>query len=468
MAQSHLASRVATPAVVAQRLADLLQCFPSAAIEGVQWQTLARKYEERHGAALDLEVLGHHSALAAATALLWDVVKVVESSDTDNPVVAIEDAIALTPSPGSLACWPSLYRTLCDIVQNHGTPEKKADEDDSATTHAILLSQVKPLLQRHWHSAFDDNGLIYFTGEGSTIKLKKMKHLLQALLRWREQYGSWRSSLKDGPRRKHSEVGAAVKMQLEFVPSKTKNDLLLRCVCVEKTIDAQVMSTYSSPVPKAKENGQLHLDLASRMEDTSTTESSSRPLSPSSQSSSRVSCTSANSQIQQEMERLRSENAHLRAYNLNLLEHHVRANENAALRTELFNTPPSLQLESLVSDVFDDPFEPPPEVRSHGSMWGVSPSNSSCFRSGSATPLSSVSEFSSSCMPSGYATPVPATSEHFAQPAPVGSLCTGVALVPMWFPMGDRLQIPRGIVQQVRATFERHASIPSFVTQQMQ
>jgi hypothetical protein len=38
----------------------------------------------------------------------------------------------------------------------------------------------------------------------------------------------------------------------------------------------------------------------------------------------------------------------------------------------------------------------------------------------------------------------------------------------MWFPMGDRLQIPRGIVQQVRATFERHASIPSFVTQQMQ
>jgi len=131
-------SRTATPAIVAQRMSDLLQCFPAAAIGGVQWRTLTRKYEEKYGDHLDLEVLGHTSALAGATALLFDVIRVVEADDTDNPVVAVEDAITLTPLPGSLASWPSLYKVLCDIVRSQGSIEKK-DNMDSGTCCCVVL-----------------------------------------------------------------------------------------------------------------------------------------------------------------------------------------------------------------------------------------------------------------------------------------------------------------------------------------
>ena len=31
---------------VAQQLSELLQCFPAAAIGGIQWKTLLSKYEE--------------------------------------------------------------------------------------------------------------------------------------------------------------------------------------------------------------------------------------------------------------------------------------------------------------------------------------------------------------------------------------------------------------------------------------
>merc|ERR550532_464658 len=91
--------RPMSPVLVAQRLSDLLQSFPAAAAGGVQWQTLARKYEERHSSRLDIAALGHSSALAAATALLWDVLRLVEREDADNPVVALDDTLALDPRP---------------------------------------------------------------------------------------------------------------------------------------------------------------------------------------------------------------------------------------------------------------------------------------------------------------------------------------------------------------------------------
>ena len=37
------------------------------------------RYEEWHGARLDLAGLGYSSALAAATALLWDVLRLVDA-----------------------------------------------------------------------------------------------------------------------------------------------------------------------------------------------------------------------------------------------------------------------------------------------------------------------------------------------------------------------------------------------------
>merc|ERR1711933_585239 len=108
---------------------------------------------------------------------------------------------------------------------------------------------------------------------------------------------------------------------------------------------------------------------------------------------------------------------------------------------------------------FDDPFEPPPEVRS---MWLPSPiastsaSSSFGFGSGTATPTSGFSQ--SGCN-------APGQSQNFG--ANIGQLADNVALVPVWFSMGDRLEIPCGVVQQARAVFERHAAIPSFFAQQM-
>lgn len=129
----------------------------------------------------------------------------------------------------------------------------------------------------------------------------------------------------------------------------------------------------------------------------------------------------------------------------------------------MFNTP--LKQQSELENMFDDFSEPPPELRSYEAQWAASPAGSTCvgssfgFGSGTVTPLSD------SRIASGYATPVPASVEQVG-PA-VGQICNGVALVPVWFSMGDRLQIPCGVVQQARAIFERHASIPSFFNKNM-
>jgi len=487
MIASQFESRTATPAVVAQRLGDLLQCFPSSAIGGVQWHTLIRKYEEKHGAHLDLEELGHTSALAAATALLWDVIRVVDRSDTDNPVVAVEDGIALTPSPGSLASWPSLYQALCEIVRKEGFLEH---QDGAGTScHAILLSQVKPLLQRYWHSNFDELGMAYFTEEGSTIKLKKMKHLLQAVLRWRSLRVEWQASMgatsrsTTGGSARVSAVDAALEMELLLVPSKKHNDLLLRCVCPEAlpepvaatvvTVIAPPPAPAATPVPKVSvAKLELRLELPVREEMSQATTGDLQ--SPSCQSSSNRSCVSVGSGcLEQELAFLRSENAKLRSENENLER---RTNYTATVpHCEIFQIPSKLQLPPPLTFEWDldDPFEPPPEIRhwDFASPVCSTPGSFGSMASGTLTPFS---ESSLSCTASGYHTPVPHSGYHTPIPAPAGQPCNGVALLPVgmsvampgmpvWFQT-----IPTGVVQQARAMFEHHTVIPNWFVQPAQ
>lgn len=485
MSASQFDSRIATPAVVAQRLGDLLQCFPSSAIGGVQWHTLIRKYQEKHGAHLDLEELGHTSALAGATALLWDVIRVVDRSDTDNPVVAIEDGIALTPSPGCLASWPSLYQALCEIVCKEGFLENQ--DGAGVRCHAILLSQVKPLLQRYWHSNFDELGMAYFTEEGSTIKLKKMKHLLQAVLRWRSLRAEWQASMGATSRSSSqglarvSAVDAAVEMELLLVPSKKHNDLLLRCVCPEalaEPLTATVAIVVAPPppvpatTPVSATKLELRLELPVREEMGQATSSDLR--SPSCQSSSNRSCASVGSGcLEQELAFLRSENAKLRFEN-ECLE--SRTNYNGTVpHSEIFQIPSKLQLPPpLTFDCdLDDPFEPPPQIR----HWDVispvcsTPGSFGSIASGTLTPFS---ESSLSCAASGHHTPVPHSGYHTPVPAPAGQPCGGVALLPVgmsvampgmpvWFQT-----IPTGVVQQARAMFEHHTVIPNWFVQPAQ
>merc|ERR1719160_417608 len=71
-----------------------------------------------------MKAIGHSCPLSAATALLWDVLRLVDSEDSDNPIVAVEDAVSLTPRPGALGTWPSLYKALCSIIVKYGAEEQ--------------------------------------------------------------------------------------------------------------------------------------------------------------------------------------------------------------------------------------------------------------------------------------------------------------------------------------------------------
>jgi len=145
--------------------------------------------------------------------------------------------------------------------------------------------------------------------------------------------------------------------------------------------------------------------------------------------------------IELELAALRAENARLRDTN-SLLQ--TQSQDNV-LRKALF------EAESMVE--LDDPSEPP-LCQYWGSM--VSPSGSTAassdfgFHSGCASPFSFGSGSHSN---SGAATPTsyPVTGQ-------VGQVCT---MVPMFFAFGDHLGIPSGMVDQARAIFECHKTLPS-------
>eukprot|EP00930_Biecheleria_cincta_P058245 TRINITY_DN440_c0_g2_i1.p1 TRINITY_DN440_c0_g2~~TRINITY_DN440_c0_g2_i1.p1 ORF type:complete len:427 (-),score=100.93 TRINITY_DN440_c0_g2_i1:378-1658(-) len=426
MARMVIAST--TPGTVAQRLTELLQNFPAAAAGGVQWSTLVRKYEERHSARLDLAALGYDSPLAATTALLWEVLRLVDSEDTDNPVVAVEDSMVLAPKPGFVASWPSLYKVLCNVVQEHGSIQEDNGE------RGILVSQLKQLLQRHWHSTFDESSFSYFTEEGSVVKIKKMKHLLTAVLRWRMQRMEW---VEEARGRRSSEVDKAMELELQLVPSKRHNDLILR---IERPCTSGLKYEVGASL--------RYRMLSSHSIDIEAETASSSPES--------TAPSIASATMQDEIAALRAENDALRRKN-NALEFRGMENFQQAWARGTLLSKQQLRLPpmDLPEDLLDNPFEPPPQVCS--SFWGpVSPScstgaRSSCFSSSNeGTPLAA-----SSCSQSGTATPVPFGAGQ------------AVALVPVgWFAMGDRVEIPSGLVQNACAIFERHTTIPNWFAQQ--
>lgn len=430
----------ASPTVVAQRMCDLLQSFPAAADTGVQWQTLLRKYDERHNTKLNIASMGFSSPLAAATSLLWDVLRLVNSEDTDNPVLAVEDDVVLTPMPGSLASWPSLYKAFFDVVSRHGTIEAMEGTSTAREpSRVLLLSQLKPMLQSHWHPNFSESGLSYLSEEGSSVQLKKMKHLVQAVLRWRNQ---WRERV--GERQGRTNLNSALEPQLELVPSKRHNDLVLRYMPPENMLSVGQIAASQACLKLQSDLAQL--DTRKRL--TSEAEScETGELSPVSSS------TAASTDLERELANLRAENAALRNRNERLQQHQPLEFPSLQVCDSFLHTPVK-QHPVLQSDVFDDPFEPPPEARS---FWGsagsstVDPSDFG-FSSGSGTPRSIAT--SGACTPALGVSPSAFQAAGFSAP---GQMC---ALVPMWF---ERTQIPCGIVQQARALFERaDEGLPSF------
>jgi len=396
-------SKVAASAV-SQRLTDLLLQFPSAAISGVQWRVLVRKYEERHATRLDISALGHATSLSAASTLLWDVVRLVDATDTDNPIVAIEDSVVLTPRPGSMGSWPSLYVALCDAVQSNGQLEQ------DGVVRSLLLSQLKPLLQTRWHANFDESGLGFLSEEGSYVKMKKMKHLVQAVLRWRDQRVE--SQLSKGA--SGTVVDKVLLPSLELVASKKHNDLMLRYVSapqVHKEVTVTAMHIFEPPVSAS---------------------SSSQSSSP-------------RTDVANELAFLRAENAQLRSRNEMLASDHTDISDQAS---ELDYTIPENMIE-----VFDDPYEPPPQKY----QWSTASMASAS--TGCSSPCLSRTM---SWVHSGVATPALMTPTHLDKAGLGDQMC---ALVPVWFSVmptafGDRCAIPTGIVQRFRSQIDAADSAP--------
>lgn len=432
------------PAVVAQRISELLQTFPSAAMGGIQWQTLVRKYEERHGTRLNIAELGHDTAVGAATALLWDVLRMVETEDTDNPVVALEDSIALTPQPRMLASWPSLYQALCRLTLESGAAHK--DEGLAEGARGILVSKLKPLLQEHWHSGFDEAGLSYLTDQGTSVQLKKMKHLLSGVLRWRDQRMTWQAEAGIRP----GAVEEAIRDRLELTRSNRYNDLLL--VCIPATAGPQplpeplpplepmghcVKSLDQEPSP-LRLGGKAWADQVDSDDDDQTTQVAESPRSSEVAESPRSSETGSSSseELVREVARLRAENNDLRFKN-EILGCHAAG---IPLGYALTASPDVLE---LPGEVFDNPFEPPPELP-----------RSASFSSGSATPSS---QALGSHAGSGVATPL-------AMGSGGGQVCTIMGIL---YSFGDRAQIRNGVVAQACRFFEHSGkgSIPNFFQQ---
>lgn len=426
-------------AVIAQQLSDLLLAFPAAVSSGVRWRVLSRKYQERYKVELNIGALGHSTPLAAGTTLLWDVLQVVDKSDPMDPVFGIESAVALTPRAGLLGCWPSLYRALCEIVREEGS----SVDDSNGDQLCLLLSQVRPRLEHYWLANFDESGLGFLNADGGFIRLKKLKHLLQWLLKWRAERLAWRESHES---RNATELDKILEPTLRLVPSEKYNDLLLIYSPDELSNLAPPSIEIIPPAPgSSREEGDCEKQSPENSVD-----------------GMRRELDRLRSE-RYELERLRSENRDLRVENRAL---HLGATQQTKANPTMFH-PCQQPILDIPAQIFDDPFEPPPEART----WGSHCSWSSVSRTTSISDIGGVDMASEFSMGSSSMAGTPrffGMSAHSTcgSEVPSGGITphgncqaqqqTGGAFVPVWFFGGvDFSVIPHGIVETARAHFER-------------
>lgn len=191
-----------------QQLADVLLRFPCAALEGVRWTALARALHDRFPSSQALGPPVPASVAAVESALQGVAVLLPQGDDGVAPLLRVLDAAALAPgADGQLACWPLLAQRLGELVRSQGVPQhaaalgpqvaaimvaegySTAAAAAAASGHAevlgILLAQLKPLLRRYWDPAFEERSIGFYNESGMYVSIKKMKHLVAELLRWR-------------------------------------------------------------------------------------------------------------------------------------------------------------------------------------------------------------------------------------------------------------------------------------------
>lgn len=473
----------ASPAAVAQRLVNLLYQFPAASIGGVEWCTLARKYEERHGGRLDLAALGHSSALAAASTLLWEVLRLADSKNADNPVVAIDDAAALTPRVGSLATWPSLYKALCAGVLSHGTVGPAPTDDAVGSDEGaswMLLSKLKPLLLSLWHGDFDEGNVTFLLEDGNPRRLKKMKHLINAVICLRDARVEWQQSSGTPP----TEVDDALVPSLSLAASAKHNDMILCCLPAASGVPRCPQQGGFSEAPGAAAAGRAQQPRQGRRK----AQAAQQPPKAKAEmaDAEKAELRAENQKLRSQLDQLaRQQQPGLvelgrQRFEGEWFQQPAATPEGHGEATEgRGGEPPSVYEDELYEyNPLDDPFEPPPE---QVPWWAhASPASSSttattsCPSTSPGTPMSAMSAGlhfgwdSGSAIHSGAMTPVLVSAMPFSLESALDAESAGTTgtLGPMgWLQLqvqslGDRYVIPSGIVERGRSLFDALAPVP--------
>jgi len=256
---------------------------------------------------------------------------------------------------------------------------------------------------------------MYYTPEGSTIKIKKMKNLLNSIFRWRADRLNI-CALTRSSAAFLSDIDAAIVDDMDMIASEPHNDFLLRIFAYEgiaKSIGVDNSLTRTDVIDESHSYMETLAPLVS---------SGCELDSVCSETCSNMKCHIAS---------LCMENSQLRCEN------------KAAFFARVFGSHAKVGLSMPIDNIFDNPSEPPPAIWIPSSASTMPGSSSG---SGVETPITDAS-FSGSCVLVPH-------SENADGGAPISE----------WFPdaLGDRVQIPNGIVQQACAVYEAQTTIPSF------
>jgi len=241
-------------------------------------------------------------------------------------------------------------------------------------------------------------------------------------------------------------VDTVLRTPLSLVVSDKHNDLILCCPLADT--DTHDFCTEHFV---ADDDGRIQPEWQTS-DEIATLKMSLSPQTTSDNATTKMASSAQNnigsSHADEQRRLLEEENAQLRAANASL------RNENNVLQLQRFQDEQLFGAQATVprtcSEVFDNPFEPPPELPWKHNPLAISLSGSTL--AGLATP-----SLSSSCGTSGCATPA---SFVLVSPGPTAAPVSMGTLVPAFFSsiatnvFGDRSTIPTGIVQRSRAAFE--------------
>lgn len=215
-----------------QQLRDLLLRFPCTLLDGLRWSVLCKVYRER----FPESAASLTSSPDLARAWLHDLADFRDDpASIGDGFLLLWDSAALTLArDGQLACWPLLVQRLGEIVRRHGSEqhahalEVPHEEEEmggaDGEVKGVLLAQLKPLLRRHWDPAFEERAVSFFSETGNYVSIKKMKHLIAELVKWRTKRRmvartqGWRTA-----------VDVSLEAPMVLAVSQRHNDMVLCC-----------------------------------------------------------------------------------------------------------------------------------------------------------------------------------------------------------------------------------------------